>query len=129
MNEPVPAVADEEQLARYVYFKGHVRADQTVRPDAFIPHPHLELSVTRHRRLEEAAIWRIGARIGAARSIPLVGRADVLASDFRLQTLTVNPDPIQGNPNHARVAGWPRDKPAQKNLAQRIVSQYHPAPA
>jgi hypothetical protein len=122
MSEPaVPAVTDDEKLARYIYSKRHIREDQTVRPDAFIPHPYPDLSVTRHRELEESLIWKIGVEIGVERSVSLHGRADVTASKLRQHALEVNPEPVPGNPNHANVVGWPSDKPSQKNLAQKIV--------
>jgi hypothetical protein len=127
----VPAVPDEEPLARYVYSKRHVREDRTVKPDAFIPHPYPDLSVTRHLGLDEAEIWKIGADIGVERSASLQGRADVITAEFRRNALEVKPEPVPGNPNHVNVVGWPSDKPSQKNLAQRIVlsAKYLAAPA
>ena len=51
----VPPVDPQEMLARYVLYGRYVRSsDQTVRPEAFIPHPHVDLSVTRHRQASEA---------------------------------------------------------------------------
>jgi hypothetical protein len=131
MNEPVvPEVADDEKLARYVYSKRHIREDQTVRPDAFIPHPYPDLSVNRHRDQDEPAIWRIGTLIGEERAAPLLGRADVVAGKLRQLTLDVKPAPDPGNPNHANVVGWPIEKPRQKNLAQKIVldARFFPMP-
>ena len=59
----VPDVAAEELLARYVLQGSHVRnSNQTVKPDAFIPHPYSDLSVTRHLQATADEIWAAGAR-------------------------------------------------------------------
>lgn len=45
----VPEVGPDEALARFVLHGSHIRrSNQTVKPDAFIPHPYRDLSVTRH---------------------------------------------------------------------------------
>jgi hypothetical protein len=119
---PPAAVADDEKLARYLYYKRHIRDDKTVRPDAFIPHPYPDLSVTRHIGLDEAAITAIGTAIGAEREMPLVGRADVVTANLRQQALDVKPEAAPGNPNHANVTGWAGEKPKQKILAQKIAA-------
>jgi hypothetical protein len=61
----------------------------------------------------------------------LVGRADLLAADYRSHRLTVQSDPVEGNARHALVLGWSAEKSAQKNIAQLLVSRarYHAAPA
>lgn len=47
----LPPIANDELLARFVLFSDWIRHDQTVRPNAFIPHPYPNLSVIRHREL------------------------------------------------------------------------------
>ena len=61
-----PTVADDEILARFIDHRSDVRADQTLRPDPFIPYPYPELSVTRHKNLTSAEIWQF-ARISSLR--------------------------------------------------------------
>ena len=56
-------VSDEEWLARYILRKDHVRQDGTVKPDPFIPHPHADLSVTRHLGLDEQELWNAGTKV------------------------------------------------------------------
>ncbi len=57
----VPPVASDEQLARFIYSSRHIRnSDNTVKADAFIPHPHTELSITRHLEATEEEIWSEG---------------------------------------------------------------------
>jgi len=121
----VPEVTPKETLTRYVISKSHYRKDsQTVKPDAFIPHPHSELSVTRLIQLSDEDIWSIGNDVATAR-VPaktLHGRSDVQALNFLEQELQVRASPLPNNCNHADVTNWPmNDKPAQKLLAQVIA--------
>ena len=77
MNDP-PEVSDDEVLARFITQRNHIRGDNTVKPNAFIPHPWPNLSVTRHTGLDEDEIWEIGQQVADARPATLRGRADVL---------------------------------------------------
>lgn len=120
-NATPPPVADEELLARFVLFSRWIRAsDQTVRPDAFIPHPWPDLSVTRHLGLSEAGLWKIGEEVASQRPAMLYGRADVQVFTVRQQSLRIEPTPEPRN--HANITGWPPDKPAQKIIAQVIAA-------
>lgn len=80
------AVADDELLARFVLSSSHFRSkDQTVKPDAFMPHKdRLDLSLTRHLGLTASEIWQIGAEIANSRQPPctLYGRGDITAPEF-----------------------------------------------
>jgi hypothetical protein len=119
----VPPVGADEIVARYVLQSSHVRrGDQTVKPDAFVPHPYQDLSVTRHVMATQDELWAIGAGVAALIGKTLHGRGDVNAAVILHQGLAVEPDPVDGNPNHANVVGWPVDKPAQKIIAQEIAA-------
>jgi len=119
----VPNVAPDEWLARFVLYSRHVRtSDQTVKSDAFIPHPHQELSVTRHLSATDDEIWGVGEQVATQQSRTLYGRADVEAQVFTSQSLNVQASPVLGNPNHADVAGWPTEKPRQKMIAIQIAA-------
>jgi len=125
--DDVPKVGSGELLARYVLAKKHFRRkSQTLKPDAFMPHPYDELSVTRHLEITNGELWDIGKKITAAMEPPrtLYGRGDVLSSTFLGQNLKVLADPVKGNPNHANVTGWPpaNDKSAQKLVATEIAA-------
>lgn len=61
-----------------------------------------------------------GAVVATTRSLPLIGRADLVVASVRGEALEVRSDPIPENPNHAVVIGWPREKPSQKIIAQRL---------
>jgi len=118
----VPEVGEGELLARYILFSKHIRQDRTLKPDAFIPHPYLDLSVTRHLSASEGELWAVGRAVAEAQGRTLYGRGDVRCSVFTRQRLAVVPKPLDGNPNHADVSGWPREKPEQKMIALEIAA-------
>ncbi len=115
-----PPVSDDERLARFILFRNRIRSDQTVKPDAFIPHPYPNLSVTRHLGLTESELWEIGQEVADSRPATLYGRADVRGSTFTRQSLTLSPTAKPRN--HVNVGGWPSDKPSQKIIAQQIAA-------
>jgi len=117
---PPTTVSDEECLARFILFQKWVRTDQTVRPDAFIPHPYPDLSVTRHTELSNAELWQVGQRIANNRSRTLYGRADIQALEVKKRSLCIQPTLTPKN--HANINGWPVDKPAQKMIAQELAA-------
>lgn len=123
-EKPSTTVKLSELLARFVLFKKWFRrSDQTVKSDAFIPHPYPDLSVTAHGKLTETELWRIGQDIADNRPATLYGRADVKASTARNQSLYVVPKPTKDNPNHVHINGWPPDKAAQKSIAQQLAAE------
>lgn len=131
MSEDVslPQATDDEFLARFVLFRGWIRgSSSTVKPDAFIPYPYPDLSMTRHLGLSENDIWQIGQEVADSRPATLYGRADVQALHLKRQSLRIVPTPEPKN--HANVTGWPKDKPAQKIIAQQLAAdaRYVPKP-
>lgn len=120
----VPPVAAAELLARFILFSKWFRSsDSSVRADAFMPHPHVELSMTRHTEASSEEIWGEGERIADLRQLTLYGRADVAASVFLAQGLEVRAAPIRENPNHANATRWPTAKPEQKMKALEVASR------
>lgn len=121
-EKPAP-VADEEMLARFLLFRGwFVSGTGRVKPDAFIPHPHAELSVTRHADLDEQELWEIGETVAATRKLVLHARADLQTGAVREQGLEVVP--AEPPPHHANITGWARgNKPAQKIVAQELAAR------
>lgn len=117
----VPPIDSNEWLARFIYYRRHIREDWTIRPDAFIPHPYTDLSVTRHLQLSEAQIWEIGHGVAQQTRQILRGRADVQVFVFQRQQLHVVAAPLPENSNHANVTGWPGEKPVQKIIAQQVA--------
>jgi hypothetical protein len=115
-------VTPEEFLARYILQRSHLRQDGTVKPDAFIPYPWPDLSVTRHLQLSENALWSIGQNVARQTGKTLRARADIRTLDVQRHSLQVLAAPVEGNPNHANVTGWPAEKPAQKIIALQTAS-------
>lgn len=127
----VPDVSEDEVLARFLLFSRWIRQDGTVKPDAFIPHPYPDLSVTRHRETNEEVLWNNGVTVAAARKLNLYGRADVKVIDCHSQSLLVAAAPLPDNPNHANIINWPADKPHQKMIAvelSKASGRYKPNP-
>lgn len=119
----LPQVGGDEQLARFVLHSTHVRQDNTLRADPFIPHPYPDLSVTRHLSLNDLEIRDRGEMVARQTGKSLKGRADTAAQIYLGQRLRVVADPTPENPQHANVTGWPSGKPAQKILALEIAAQ------
>jgi len=87
------------------------------------PPPDFKLSVTRHIDLSDLALWQIGQAVADARpAATLHGRADLKVVDVKRQTLQVDAAPLPENLNHANIAGWPPDKPAQKIIAIELAA-------
>jgi hypothetical protein len=128
----VPDVSPDERVTRYIVSSSHIRRSEgTVRPDAFMPHPRIELSVNRLRDASEEETWACGFDVARQRVKPLIGRADVDVANVATQTLTVVAKPLPNNANHADVVGWPSEKSEQKRIAVLIasLSQFNDAPA
>lgn len=119
----VPDVSSDESVARYVLFSAHIRrSDGTLKPDAFIPPPDLELSVTRHLAATEAEIWQLGEDVARQRERTMYGRGDLGVGVCHAQQLAVRAASIAGNPNHAHILDWPTDKPTQKIIALELAA-------
>jgi hypothetical protein len=115
-------VHPDELLARFILYHRYFRKDNTVRADAFIPHPYTDLSVTRHLELNEKQLRDIGISIAAPSEKVLQGRADILAKIVTDLSLSIKSAPLPDNPNHANIAGWPPEKSEQKSIAQQIAA-------
>ncbi|RMF85055.1 MAG: hypothetical protein D6744_02060 [Planctomycetota bacterium] len=126
----VPDVEPEEMLARFILSRRHIRrGDDTIKPDAFVPHPRDELSVTRHRDATDDEVWDAGWAVAEVQRRTLYGRGDVGVAAFLEQGLSVDAAPVIGdarlpdNPNHANVTNWPDEKAQQKRLALEVAAQ------
>ncbi len=121
-------VLDTESLARFILFGRWIRADGTVRQDAFIPDERLELSVTRCSGVSDREIWNIAEGIARVSGRNLHGRADVVVAVVRSNNLDVKSTPQDGNPHHADVVNWPIRKDEQKMVAMALAasSRFHP---
>lgn len=120
----VPDVQRWEKLSRFIVSSRHIRnSNDTVRADAFIPHPHEELSVNRDRDATDEETWNAGFVVAQQLGRVLHGRADALAATYQSQQLTTVAAPIPGNPNHVNVCKWPPGKPEQILKAKEIAEK------
>jgi hypothetical protein len=129
-NSGSTQISYDEWLARFILYRGHVRPDNTIRPDAFYPPKSLELSVTRQIGLSQPEVWLIGQDVSEIRQLPLFGRADIQVRQIYTQPLRVQSQPVPENPNHAVIIDWPGEKFRQKIIAEELASfaQYVPVP-
>jgi hypothetical protein len=117
----IPPVLDDEWMARFILFSAWIRkSDQSVRPEAFVPHRSV-LSIIRHIGLSEDELWQIGQAIADKRPATLYGRADLQAISVIKKSLRIVPTAEPRN--HANITGWPADKPSQKIIAQEIAAE------
>lgn len=120
---PFSRIDDGERIARFVLFSKWIRSSNlSIRPDAFMPPPNMELSVTRHRGISDNDVWEHGSSVATGAGRTLHGRADLFVLDARNQDIEAIADPIEGNQNHAFLTGWPPDKPNQKIIAQELAA-------
>lgn len=112
-------IDNTELLARFIVSSKWYRADQTIKPEAFLPHPEGKLSVTRHSGITKTELWQIGREVALSRQANLHGRTDLLAGDCRKQGLHVVPD--EPPKNHVHVENWPSEKSAQKMIALELA--------
>jgi hypothetical protein len=116
-------VEDSELLARFVVFSKWIRKkDQTVKQDAFIPHPYPELSVNRHDGNRDKELSDVGRSVAEKRERTFYGWANVSAAAVRKTKLGVEAAPIKVNPNHANIIGWPKEKNDQKSCALEMAA-------
>ena len=124
----VPAVEDDETLARFVLDRTYVRkVDGTLKAAAFMPARDQLLSVYRHRLLDEPGLWEIGTRIALDRDRALQGRAGLVALALRARELNIDPSPPL--PHHADVSGWPHEKSHQMEIARELAGRARFVPA
>ena len=132
----VPDVDGDEIVARFVItgasaksLKNLVRANKTVKPQLFIPYPHRDVSVNRHRDCDEAETWAFGAGVAQVRQKTLHGRSDISVESCSIDPLSViakpikdDPEGVPDNPNHADIIGFPALKADQKSFALKLAA-------
>lgn len=122
-------VLDLEVLARFVVRRRWLRANRTVKAQAFVPDARRELSVFRHEGFSEEQLWATGRVVATMRSCSLYGRADVRADTIKGHALSFDPndEPL----NHVNVIGWPEDDAEKMEIAQSIADlcRFHAPPS
>jgi hypothetical protein len=110
-----------ENLSRFILFSKWFRSDNTIKPDAFVPSPYVELSVTRQINISEIELWDLAKEVSVIRKCTLYGRADILAEPVMKQNLTI--EPSEPPLNHANIKGYPEDKSKQKLIALELAAE------
>jgi hypothetical protein len=114
-------VDKNEILSRFILYSKWIRGDNTIRPEAFVPHPHIDLSVTRQKNITESKLWELGNDVAVIRNRILHGRADIAAESIFLNRLII--EPSEPPLNHANIKGFPEEKSEQKLIAMELASK------
>ena len=111
-----------ETLSRFVLSRKWIRADSTVRHIAFTPDQKGDTSVFRISGITNNEIWDIGDReVAPKRNLPILGRADVIASFVISKGLKVIPS--EPPKRHADITDWPEEKSEQKQIALELAAK------
>lgn len=101
------SVGTEERIFRFLFSKRWFAVTtQRVKPDAFIPHPHVELSVSCTEGLDDSVLWELGKQTTENRADQpkLHGRANLKEKTIFSQDLKIIRD---DNPlYHTNIRGW-----------------------
>ena len=115
-------VENSEILSRFILYSKWIRSsDHTIKPEAFMPHPHIDMSVTRQMGLSETELWQLGRNVADTRCCTLYGSADIEAGAVKSKKLSV--EPSEPPRNHANIKGYPEEKSAQKLIAMDMASK------
>jgi hypothetical protein len=112
----VPVEASE--ILSHYLFRKEMRTDDTVKPEAVMPYPHEDLSVTRHRDLSDDEVWESGKVVATKQSKTLFGRAQFRKGDLPNGLSAKTSEPPR---NHADIAGWPSERSDQMAQAIRLA--------
>jgi hypothetical protein len=83
-----------------------------------MPPRDLKLSTFVTTGLEPSEIWELGDQAIVGRST--YGSADIEAQAVASEGLGIERD--DSPPRHANIVGWPREKDAQKEIAQSLAA-------
>lgn len=82
----------------------------------------MQLSVTRHTGISAEQLIETGKSVAAETALQFLGRADIDVQTVVKNALKAVTWPLENNPNHAHVIGWPADKEARKTIAQELAA-------
>lgn len=119
-------VDPSEILSRFILQKDWYRpSDNSVKHAAFMPNPkNGETSVFRISGISHKEVWDIGDReVAKIRNKPILGRADIGASNVMAKDLKVLP--IEPPVRHANITGWPEEKSKQILIALELAAEAH----
>lgn len=111
---------NNDSVSRFILYKRWIRADNTIRPGAFSPLPDTKLSVTKHDGLSEIKLWQIAKKVATLMAKDLHGRAEIRKINIIENALEIENAPVEDNPNHAHIVGWPSEGPELAMLLLKI---------
>ncbi len=115
-------VDPSETLSRFVVYNRWIRADNTVRHIAFTPNKNGETSIFRISDISDKEVWNIGEHeVGMKQNKPILGRADIVASDVLSNHLEIIPS--EPPERHADITSWPEEKDKQKDVALKLAEK------
>lgn len=119
----MPSIAPSETLSRFILQSNSIKtSNSTVKYTAFLPYPHVELSVFRISGISDDEIWDIGDRaVAPKRGRQILGRADISALNVTTKDLEVRPN--EPPARHANITGWPDEKSKQKEIALELAAE------
>jgi len=116
-------IAADEVLARFILDRSQLRADRSVKHNAFMPPPSAKLSVYRIVGLCDPEVWQLGNEyVANIRGKPLVGRAEIKALEVTNCDLSVEATTVP-HPRHANIKGWKGDTEKDRLTAIKLASK------
>lgn len=113
----------EKDISRFLFDEKHVRADKTIRYNAFIPPKNFRLSVYKTDSLLCAEIYEIGSvYVEPLRQKPITGVAQIHSENVDLVGLSIDNDGVPHS-RHSNIIGWFEDSTKDRMLAVKLASE------
>jgi len=125
-------IDENEPIVWFILTRSHINWEKTehprLRPEAFMPHPNIQLSVFRVGELDQLEVQQIDETVAFQRSKTLVGCGCLLVKHVIQTKLSVQPK--EPPPRHADIVGWPvlsgnskEEKSRQKLLSMELIER------
>ena len=116
-------ILPSEWITRYILERKKITLTKMkISHRVFMPNKNGETSVYRIDGLSESVVWQIGERnVASECDKPLLGRADISASNVTKHGLNVKPD-IRPHPRHANIIDWPNEGSRQRLIALELAA-------
>ena len=115
-----------EKLTRFIRYDSHFDEPNIVRHEVFLPHrKKVDISVFRISALPDSAglsdseIWKIGWEHVQTDELPVLARADIVASNVYDKNLEIIPD-TQSHKRHANITGFPIEREKNKTEDRKL---------
>ncbi len=110
-------------ISRFLFDGGHIRADKTIKHNAFTPPKNYRLSVYKTDTLTAAQIYQIGSQyVVPLRGKPIKGVAQVHSGHVAAIGLAIDNDGVPHS-RHSNIIGWFEDSTKDRLLAMKLASE------